>query len=129
MNVHIEASTISTYIPAAPIAARCQRLGSIQESETLQYRQGVRTRNMMPISWHSPPKCLHDNPWPNSCRILVTHNVSASHSHLSWPKNVLNSGSRAWNTLNCTSTNVSAESASRMQHTSAGTVKNQRMYG
>lgn len=26
----------------------------------------VITRNMMPISWHSPPKCLHVRPWPNS---------------------------------------------------------------
>jgi len=36
MNVEIDASTSSTYMPAAPIAARCQRLGSIQESDTLQ---------------------------------------------------------------------------------------------
>ena len=75
MKRAIEASTSSTYMPAAPIAARCQRLGSIQESETLQYRQGVSTRNMTPISWHSPPKCLQDRPWPNSCRTLVTHSV------------------------------------------------------
>ena len=50
MNVQIEASTTSTYMPAAPIAARCQRLGSIHESDTLQYRHGVSTRNMTPIS-------------------------------------------------------------------------------
>ena len=50
MSEHLDVSLISppaparggtrgrcaTYIPAAPIAARCQRLGSIQESETLQ---------------------------------------------------------------------------------------------
>ena len=36
MNVAIEAITSSTYIPAAPIAARCHLFGSIQESETLQ---------------------------------------------------------------------------------------------
>ena len=83
MNVQIEASTISTYMPAAPIAARCHRLGSIQESDTLQYRHGVSTSNITPISWHSPPKCLHDSPWPNSCRILVTASVIASQSQFS----------------------------------------------
>ncbi len=36
MKVAIEASTISTYIPAAPMNARCHLLGSIQESDTLQ---------------------------------------------------------------------------------------------
>ena len=49
-NVAIEAITISTYMPPAPIPARCHLLGSIQESETLQYRQGVSTRNITPIS-------------------------------------------------------------------------------
>ena len=58
MKVAIEASTSSTYMPAAPMAARCHLFGSIQESETLQYRQGVSTSIMTPISWHSPPKCL-----------------------------------------------------------------------
>ena len=36
MKVAIEASTSSTYMPPAPMAARCHLLGSIQESETLQ---------------------------------------------------------------------------------------------
>ena len=49
-KVQIEANTISTYMPAAPMQARCHLLGSIQESETLQYRQGVSTRTMTPIS-------------------------------------------------------------------------------
>ena len=53
------------------MAARCHLLGSIQESETLQYRQGVSTRTMIPISWHSPPKCLQVSPWPNSWQIFV----------------------------------------------------------
>ena len=35
-NVATEASTSSTYMPPAPIAARCHLLGSIHESETLQ---------------------------------------------------------------------------------------------
>ena len=65
-NVQIEAITISIYMPAAPIQARCHLFGNIQESETLQYRHGVITRNITPISWHSPPKCLHVRPWPNS---------------------------------------------------------------
>ena len=45
----------STYIPAAPIAARFHLLGSIQLSVTSQYRQGVKTSSIIPISWHSPP--------------------------------------------------------------------------
>ena len=35
-NVAIEARNSSTYMPAAPIAAQWNLLGSIQESETLQ---------------------------------------------------------------------------------------------
>ena len=31
-------------------------LANIQESETSQYRQGAKTSNIGPISWHSPPK-------------------------------------------------------------------------
>ena len=30
----------------------------------------------MPISWHSPPKCLQESPWPNSCSTFVTPSVS-----------------------------------------------------
>jgi len=71
-KVAIEAKNSSTYIPAAPIAARCHLLGSIQESETLQYSAGVNTSIMKPSSWHSPPKCLHASPWPNSCSTLTT---------------------------------------------------------
>ena len=67
----------STYMPAAPIIARCHLFGSIQESETLQYRQGVSTSSMTPISWHSPPKCLQVRPCPNSCITLVTPSVMA----------------------------------------------------
>src|SRR5205809_8122373 len=67
MNVAQDARNNSTYIPAAPIATRCHLLGSIQESETLQYKAGVNTSIMKPSSWHSPPKCLHDSPCPNSC--------------------------------------------------------------
>src|SRR3954471_1520384 len=100
MNVQIEANISSTYMPAAPIAARCQRLGSIHESETLQYRQGVRTRNITPISWHSPPKCLHDRPWPNSCKILVMHKVRPSHSQFCALKNEWKSGKREWKKSN-----------------------------
>ena len=32
-------------MPPAPMAARCHLLGSSQESETLQYRQGVSTED------------------------------------------------------------------------------------
>src|SRR5688500_20184515 len=109
MNVQIEASTISTYIPAAPIAARCQRLGNIHESETLQYRHGVSTRNMTPISWHSPPKCLHDMPCPNSCRILVAVSVTAMARQFCAEQNDWNEGSRDWHSTNCKITSGSAE--------------------
>src|SRR3954469_11274527 len=129
MKQAIEASTNSTYMPAAPMAARCQRLGSIHESETLQYKQGVRTRNMTPISWHSPPKCLQERPWPNSCRTLVTHNVKASHIQFCARKKEEKAGSGEWKTSNCTMISDSANSASVTQHTIAGTEKNQRMYG
>src|SRR6476659_10330427 len=129
MNVQMEASTSSTYMPAAPIAARCQRFGSIQESETLQYKQGLRTRNMMPISWHSPPKCLQERPWPNSCRTLVTQSVSASQAQFCALKKSWKSGSREWNRSNCTMISDSAASPSAMQQHIAGTEKNQRMYG
>ena len=49
-NVAIEAMHTSTYMPAAPMKARCHLLGSIQESETLQYRQGVSTSIITPSS-------------------------------------------------------------------------------
>ena len=42
--------TISTYIPAAPIAIRCHLFLSIHESETSQYRQGMKTNSIIPIS-------------------------------------------------------------------------------
>ena len=129
MNVQIEASTISTYMPAAPMAARCQLFGSIHESDTLQYRHGVSTRNITPISWHSPPKCLHDRPWPNSCRILVTMSVTARAIQFWASKNEWNDGSRDWKTSNCTITSVSAAVASMSAKTVAAGVKNQRTYG
>ena len=112
MKVAIEASTSSTYMPAAPMAARCHLLGSIHESETLQYRQGVSTRIMMPISWHSPPKCLHDSPWPNSCRTLVTARVAASRKALAGLKKSWKVGSLARNVSNSTRTSTSAASIS-----------------
>ena len=78
MNVQTLAMASSTYMPAAPIMARCHLLGSIQLSETLQYRQGVSTRISTPISWHSPPKCLQLMPCPNSCSTFVTARATAS---------------------------------------------------
>ena len=54
-KVAIEARITSTYMPAAPIAARFHFEGSIQLSETSQYRHGVNTSIITPISWHSPP--------------------------------------------------------------------------
>ena len=69
----------------------------------------------MPISWHSPPKCLQDSPWPNSCRTFVTPSTTASRKALWMLKNWWNSGSFERNTSNSTTTSISAESASR-QH-------------
>ena len=89
MNVASDARMSSTYMPAAPMAARCHLLGSIHESETLQYRQGVSTRNITPISWHSPPKCLHDSPCPNSCRTLVTARARPSQSQFFGPEELV----------------------------------------
>src|SRR5262245_23039678 len=108
-KVAIEAMQTSTYIPAAPINARCHLLGSIQESETLQYRHGVSTSSITASSWHSPPKCLQESPWPNSCSTLVAHIAAASQIQLLAPKNSWNEGSLRLNVSNCTSTSVSAE--------------------
>src|SRR3954471_11934526 len=119
MNVQMDANTSSTYMPAAPIAARCQRLGSIQESETLQYRQGVSTRNITPISWHSPPKCLHVSPWPNSWMIFVTASTIIIQKALPTVKNWWNDGSLDWNTSNCTVTSSKADKASSTQAATA----------
>ncbi len=125
-KVQIEAIISSTYMPAAPIIARCHLLGSIQESETLQYRQGVSTSTMMPISWHSPPKCLQARPWPNSCNTLVTPNARASKKALCMLKNCWNSGSLERKTSNSATTKSSAERAISRQTAPAGTEKNQR---
>src|SRR5271157_2058617 len=87
IQVATEARTNSTYMPPAPMAARAHLLGNSQESDTLQYRQGVSTRTITPISWHSPPKCLHIMPWPNSCSTLVTPSVQDSKRAFSKLKN------------------------------------------
>src|SRR5262245_60161910 len=65
-SVANDARTNSTYIPAAPTAARRHLLGIIHASLTLQYRQGVKASSMTPISWHSPPNRLQARPCPNS---------------------------------------------------------------
>ena len=46
----IDANPISTVIPAAEIAIRGHLPGNIQASDTLQYRQGVNTSSITPIS-------------------------------------------------------------------------------
>src|SRR5262249_1410888 len=51
---------------------RFHLLGSVHESETLQYRHGENTRNNNPISWTSPPNFLQLSPWPNSWITLTT---------------------------------------------------------
>src|SRR5947209_1460560 len=68
-------STVSTHIPAAPIAIRCHLFLSIHESLTSQYSVGLNTRMMTPISWHSPPKCRHDKPCPSSCSTFIPASV------------------------------------------------------
>src|SRR5258707_4333322 len=66
-NKASDESTLSTHIPAAPMAIRCHLFLSIHESLTSQYSVGLNTRKIMPISWHSPPKCRHVSPCPSSC--------------------------------------------------------------
>ena len=116
-------------MPAAPIDARCHLLGSIQESETLQYRQGVSTRNITPISWHSPPKCLQVSPWPNSWITLVTASVRPSQIQFWAVKNWWNVGSFERKTSNSTVTSVSADSAKSAQIVIAGVEYIQRTLG
>ena len=99
-NVAIDAKISSTYMPAAPTAARFHLSGCIHESETLQYSAGVNTSSMKPISWHSPPTFLHDSPWPSSCRIFVPASVNPSSSQFPVPKKLWNAGSRAMNVSN-----------------------------
>ena len=83
----------------------------------------------MPISWHSPPKCLQASPWPNSCMTFVTPSTTASRKALWMLKNWWNSGSLERNTSNSTATSVSAESASRQHSATVHGEKNQRTYG
>ncbi len=82
-------------MPAAATAIRRQRLGHVQLSDTSQYRQGVKTSSIMPISWHSPPKCLQTNACPSSCSTLTTASVAASQSTFCIRRKELNSGSLA----------------------------------
>ena len=93
-NVATLAMNTSTYIPAAPIAARCHLLGNIHESLTLQYSAGVNTKSMKPISWHSPLKCLQLNQCPNSCNTLTIAMVMPSQIQLCAPKNSWKVGRR-----------------------------------
>src|ERR1051325_10665087 len=51
---------------------RFHLLGSVHESETLQYIAGEKTRNNRPISWTSPPNFLQLNPCPNSWMTFTT---------------------------------------------------------
>src|SRR5689334_20353246 len=65
-NVASEAKISSTYMPAALITIRRQRLSISQASETLQYMQGVNTSSIKPSSWQCPPKCRQASPCPSS---------------------------------------------------------------
>src|SRR6185436_9982740 len=127
-NVASDARISSMYIPPAPTAARRQRLGIIQESVTLQYRQGVKTSSISPISWHSPPNRLQARPWPISCRILVTQSVSASQSQFFAAKNSRKSGRRERKTSNSAPMSKRAENMSSSAAASAGSENSQPKY-
>src|SRR3954469_25877267 len=109
-------------MPAAPMAMRRYLLSSSQESETLQYKAGVKTSNMKPISWHSPPKCLQARPCPNSCSTLTTAIVMPNQIQFLGPKNSWKSGSRERKTSNCAPTRVSADKPNRQQTITAAVV-------
>src|SRR5579871_229696 len=63
---------------------RFHLLGSVQASETLQYKHGENTRKSAPISWTSPPNALQLRPWPNSWMIFTS--PKANHKYQTVPK-------------------------------------------
>src|SRR3954469_15779323 len=101
MIVAAEASTSSTIMPAAETAIRFHLLGNVQASLTSQYRHGENTSSMKPISWTSPPKCLHASACPNSCNTLTTPMAAKSQITFRGSTNALSAGSRSWNSSKC----------------------------
>src|SRR5262245_56238935 len=77
-NVAMAAMHSSTQMPAALMMIRFHLLGSVQASDTLQYKHGEKTRNNNPISWTSPPNDLQLSPCPNSWMILTRPRATQS---------------------------------------------------
>src|SRR4051812_44779505 len=74
-NAHRDAKKSSTIIPAAPTKIRCHLFGNDQALEASTYGVGMNTRNMIPSSWHSPPKRLHEKACPSSWIALTKTNT------------------------------------------------------
>ena len=58
-------------MPAADTTMRFRLSGNTLAPDASTYGTGMRTRNMMPISWTSAPQTLAAKPWPSSCRPLT----------------------------------------------------------
>src|SRR6476620_6833600 len=107
-----DASTNSTMMPAAETAIRFHLLGNRHASLTSQYKQGENTSSMKPISWTSPPKCLHANACPNSCSTFTTPIASSSQTRFRGSTNAFNSGSLSRNSPKCPTTSDNAYTTS-----------------
>ena len=71
-----EQTKSSTIIPAAPTTTRWRVSVKADAADASTYGIGISTRNMMPISWTSPPQALTAHACPNSCISLSTGKVS-----------------------------------------------------
>jgi len=84
MTAATAAMASSTSIPAAPTTTRCHLFLSAQALEASTYGRGVKTRNMTPMTWTSPPEplafpnFLHANAWPNSWKIFTITKLAYS---------------------------------------------------
>ncbi len=87
------------------------------------------TRIITPISWHSPPKCLHARPWPNSWQTFVSARVIARKIALVGLKKLWKLGSFERKTSNSTVTSASAVSAMTMVRANIVREKHQRSLG
>src|SRR5262249_51548687 len=116
-------------MPAALMMMRCHLLGSVQASETLQYRAGDRHRSRAPISWTSPPKALQLRPWPNSWITLTTPRAIHRYMIVLKLKNSWYDGSRSRKVWKCVSTSHTADAMKMTDSTKNHVVKIQRTYG
>src|SRR5262245_45818753 len=95
-------------MPAELMMMRCHLLGSVQASDTLQYKHGEKTRNRRPISWTSPPNVLHDNPCPNSWMIFTAPRATHRYATVLKVKNSWYAGSFETKVFQCVITSMTA---------------------